>query len=401
MKHEERVIKLTKRAIDGIGPQLTTTNFWDEDIKGFGLKVTPAGRRSFFLYYRTADHTQRRPTIGTYPAVRPNQARAIAMDWLSQARAGRDPSGERKQLRALRGTGTVADLFSSYLKAKSSLRSIREIERLFNHDILPIIGQTRAESVTKADVTRLLDNVAKRSLSLAHAVRRQLSAFYTWALPRLPDAAVNPVKSATKVEPLPNRERLLSDDELSILWHVLAREPEPWRSALRLLLLTGQRREEVLQANWKEFDMAAALWIIPAERAKNKQVHLVPLSPAAITILNEIAPEAEREGRLFRTGTGPAGRAAKRIREAMDIPAWRWHDIRRTVATGMQRLGVRLEVTEAVLNHVSGSRSGIVGIYQRHDWAIEKRAALNAWARDVERIISSEVAQTNVIPLRA
>ena len=396
-------MKLTKRAIDAISPRSTESVFWDEDLRGFGLKVTPKGKRSFFLYYRTADHTQRRPTIGTYPTMRPADARDIAREWLSQARAGRDPSEERQQLRAMRGSGTVNDFFSEYLNAKSALRSVGEIKRLFEHDILPIIGHKRAESVTRIDVTRLLDNVAKRSLSLAHAVRRQLSAFYNWALPRLPDSAVNPVKSAAKVEPLPKRERVLSEPELRRLWEVLSNEAEPWKSALQLLILTGQRREEVLQANWEEFDIANALWTIPATRAKNKHVHLVPLSPMVQAVLKRLAAENDRKGRLFRLGTGPAGRAAKRIREAMgdDIPAWRWHDIRRTVATGMQRLGVRLEVTEAVLNHVSGSRSGIVGVYQKYDWADEKRVALIAWASDVERIIGGRGIETNVVPMRA
>jgi integrase len=224
-------------------------------------------------------------------------------------------------------------------------------------------------------------------LSVANAVRRQLSAFYTWALPRLPDGINNPVQSAAKVTALAKRDRVLSDAELARLWQVLEGEREPWRSALRLLVLTGQRREEVLGADWSEFDVKGGVWTIPAARTKNKMTHIVPLNPAAISLLAglEGAP-----GRLFPKGTGLAGRAAARIREAMgsETPHWRWHDIRRTVATGLQRIGVRLEVTEAILNHKSGSQSGIVAVYQLHDWADEKRVALDLWGQEVERLVT-------------
>jgi len=218
----------------------------------------------------------------------------------------------------------------------------------------------------------------------------------------LPNDAVNPVKSAAKIQPLAKRDRLLADAELKALWLVTEGEAEPWRTSLQLLILTGQRREEVLQADWSEFDLKGTLWTIPAARVKNKQTHLVPLAPEVVRILKK-TPEQDRIGRLFNSGTGPASRAAKRIRDAMPegTPAWRWHDIRRTVATGMQRLGIRLEVTEAVLNHVSGSRGGIVGVYQRHDWAEEKRTALGAWAKEVDRIAAGRTPDAfNVVALK-
>jgi integrase len=221
---------------------------------------------------------------------------------------------------------------------------------------------------------------------MAWAVRRQLSAFYSWAIPNLPHGATNPVKNASRPPQVSERERVLSDEELSRLWTVVDQEREPWRTALKLLILTGQRREEVLAANWNEFDLQAKVWTIPADRAKNGKAHIVPLSPAVITLLEAIPG---RKGRLFPKGTGIVSRAAKRIRAGMgEVPEWRWHDIRRTVATGMQRLGVPLQVTEALLNHVSGSQAGIVAVYQRHHWSDEKREALNKWAGEVARIVT-------------
>jgi integrase len=153
------------------------------------------------------------------------------------------------------------------------------------------------------------------------------------------------------------------------------------------MIFTGQRREEVLAADWSEFDLSARSWTIPADRAKNGKAHLVPLSSPVLKLLESLPT---RTGRLFPTGTTATSKAAARIREAMPgVPDWRWHDIRRTVATGMQKIGVRLEVTEAVLNHTSGSRAGIVGVYQRHDWAKEKTAALGKWAREVSKIVAN------------
>lgn len=455
--------KLTVRVVEGLEPGLKDIICMDTEVPGFGLKITPKGRRSFFLYYRTADHTQRRPAIGTYPAIRPEQARAIAQGWLADVRQGRDPSAERQVRRKMRGQGRIIDLFEDYQRDRSHLRSIDEIVRVFERDILPTIGKLKAEEVTRADVTRLLDKLANRSQVVASNARKRLSAFYTWALPRLPHGTVNPVIGAA-VPALPAaRERVLSDVELVALWHVLDAESEPWSTALRLLLLTGQRRSEVFEADWSELDLDRAIWTIPSARTKNGKVQILPLSEACLNLLRSfkpsgpiglaqsatrrfakltqqtrldverahwsdldlgngvwqipktrsthgreatvrLAPEAVeflyrhlRTGPLF-PGSAQRGysRAARRIRGKLDASIgsatapWSWHDLRRTVATGLQRLGVRLEVTEAVLNHVGGTRSGIVGVYQRYDWQEEKRQALNLWAEHVSTLNSKE-----------
>ena len=156
---------------------------------------------------------------------------------------------------------------------------------------------------------------------------------------------------------------------------------------------TGQRRDEVLSMDYAELDMASALWTIPAARSKNGLMHLVPLNSLALTELQALGANKHKRGLIFTTtGTTPISGISKmksRLDGAMaeileDVDpgnprtAYRLHDIRRTVATGLQRLGVRFEVTEAVLNHVSGAKSGIAGVYQRHNWADEKRAALDA-----------------------
>ncbi|WP_310532559.1 integrase arm-type DNA-binding domain-containing protein [Novosphingobium sp.] len=379
--------KLTVRSVQDAKPGAKDVIIWDSEVKGFGLKVTPKGKRTFFLYYRTIDHTQRKPRIGDYPELKPEQARTIARDWLADVRKGNDPSGARRARRAAKGDDTIAELFESYKlhKGKEGLRSIDEVERIFRHDILPTLGKRRAEEVTSLDVSRLLDRIQTRSASVAWSVRRQFSAFYKWAIPRLPAGASNPVTNASRPPAIKARDRVLSDAELKLLWLALENEPQHWKIALRMLLLTGQRRDEVLSAGWDEFNLPDKSWTVPASRAKNGKANYVPLSPPVLKMLDELPT---RSGPLFK-GITATSKAAKRIRDAMPAaPEWRWHDLRRTIATGMQRLGVRLEVTEAVINHVSGSRGGIVGVYQRHDYAAEKRDALGSWALEVERIVS-------------
>ena len=171
----------------------------------------------------------------------------------------------------------------------------------------------------------------------------------------------------------------------------------PFGQIGKLLFLTGARLNEVAGMEWRELDLDARTWTLPASRVKNKQAHVIPLSDIAIDIIRAL-PVIEPRRFVFtttrRTHVSGFSNGKKGIDAAMKaaagegadpIPNWRLHDIRRSTATGLQKLGVRLEVTEACLNHISGSRRGIVGVYQKHDYALEKRQALEAWATRTRR----------------
>ena len=198
--------------------------------------------------------------------------------------------------------------------------------------------------------------------------------------------------------PVPLRDRVLSDEELATLWRSLTHVGDLFAPFFKLLILTAQRRNEVAQMDWSELRRTECDWVLPAVRTKNGKAQHVPLSSPAIAVLGEIAGSSDwpRRGLVFSTtGNTPISgfsKAKRRLDQEMAehlsdrFSPWRTHDIRRTVATGLQRLGVRFEVTEAVLNHVSGSRSGISGVYQRYDWALEKRAALEDWAGHVLKV---------------
>jgi len=184
---------------------------------------------------------------------------------------------------------------------------------------------------------------------------------------------------------------ILTDDELRALWAAADALEHPYRGFVQLLILTGQRRTEVAGLRWSEIDLGGAVWTLPASRAKNKVEHAIPLSGPAIAILRSVPRIAYSEFIFTISGRTPVrgyGIIKHRLDRLMpDIPPWVLHDIRRTVASGMAGLGINLPVIEKLLNHVSGSFGGIVGIYQRHDFAEPKRAAMDAWARHVEALV--------------
>ena len=207
--------------------------------------------------------------------------------------------------------------------------------------------------------------------------------------------------------PETRRDRVLSDDELCIIWTACDAVGWPSGDLVRLLMMTGARRNEVAGMEWRELDLKTCAWTLPPARSKNGREHVIPLSDAAVDIIAEL-PCIEGLRFVFSTTgrTSISGFSNRKLDldkaiaeiNGTSIPTWTLHDIRRTVATNLQKLGVRLEVTEAVLNHISGSRAGIVGVYQRHSWADEKRAALDAWARKLHAIVTGGAA-ANVIAI--
>jgi integrase len=379
----------------------------DSVVPGLRVRIGTTGIRTFILRKRIAGRL-RNLTLGRYNESRFTlaDARKKARLLLSDIEAGGDPGTRLRTTGQSRtGAGTVRFLYDGYRRAKAHLRSRREVDRIFQRYILPSIGDRLADTVTRGDVTGLIDSIG--APAMARAVAAQLSAFYSWALPRLDRLPANPCRDAGRPPKPKARDRVLSNVELRALLHVLDEEVAPFGPAIRLLILTLQRREEVLSADVIEFDLVRREWTIPSHRAKNGVAHLVPLSSAAVAELEPLIG-GRKTGKLFpargNADVGPSGvsKAWSRIRFAVvkelgcQPDRFTIHDLRRTGATGLQRLGVRLEVTEAILNHVSGSRGGIVGVYQRHHFSDEKRIALDAWAMEVERI-AERIEASNVV----
>jgi len=208
------------------------------------------------------------------------------------------------------------------------------------------------------------------------------------------------------------RDRALSDEEAAAVWRAAGEAPLPYGAIVRLLMLTGQRREEVAGMTWGELSEDLATWTISATRTKNGIPYLVPLSQPASKLLHTLpcnwpgdVQGAHQRAKLALVFPGQRGtpfsgwsKAKSVLDAASGVSGWWLHDLRRTLATGLQRLGVRLEVTEAVLNHLSGSRASVVGIYQRHDWAEEKRAALDAWSAHLLAAAEGRLTAVKVLP---
>jgi integrase len=255
-----------------------------------------------------------------------------------------------------------------------------------------------AADLNRAVVVRVLDAMARQGhAAMASRTAAYGTSLYRWATKR-GTIEVNPFANLP-VTPVQRRERVLTDCEVAAVLRA-TEGPGPFNGIVCILILTGQRRSEVAGLTWAELSDDLATWTIPASRAKNNATHIVPLNGPAQDLLRAVP----RFGELVFPGVRGPFNAWGRAKAALDaksgVANWRLHDLRRTMATGLQRLGVRLEVTEQVLNHVSGSRAGIVGVYQRHDFAAEMRAALEAWGMHIMALIEGRGAKGNVVTLR-
>ena len=347
---------------------------------------------------------KRRLPLGSSGALTLMQARKAAGAVMARVALGEDPGAERKA-RAERDRMTFGAAVETWRDLHLGNRRERyraEAVRALRHAFIKVWDRP-AYALDRTAVVRTLDAMAKAGhAAIAARTAAYGRACFQWHVKR-GTVPSNPFATIPAFGPQASRERVLTDDELAAVWRAAEATPGPFGRIARLLVLTGARRTEVAGMQWEELTGDLATWAIGRDRTKAGAAHVVPLSPPAQALLARLdrgkglVLPGERPGRPF-SGWSKAKTA---LDKASGVSDWTIHDIRRTVATGLQRLGIRLEVTEAVLGHTSGSRGGIVGVYQRHDWANEKRAALAAWAAHVEKVVtrSSEVAP-NVISLR-
>ena len=446
------VTSITKRTVDAAKPGAKDQFIWDDDLAGFGLKVTPRGGKVYVYQYRlarpgSAERTPaKRYTIGKHGNLTPDQARKRAKELAAQVDFGIDPrqrelddvaasdEGERRtreseRIEAELAFDKVATRWLDHYEHEKCRRpsSVSLAKLVVNRYLKPAFGDKPMPHLGRADIQPVIDAIPIRRKGMRRAVFAYASILFGWAAKR-GDITSNPLTEMVKPDAPKSRDRVLTDSELAEIWRASETMPAPFGPFFRLLILTGQRRGEVASMSWGELDRASSTWTIPADRAKNGVAHIVPISDIAADELSRLIKSPDGEGAgdlgddwprsgyvLTTTGKTPisgitkaknvldaavlrarAGASNLEAPEVAPLPAWRIHDLRRTLATGFQRLGIRFEVTEAVLNHVSGAKGGIAGIYQRHDWKEEKRSALDAWAWHVAAIVVA-APQENVV----
>ena len=351
----------------------------------------------------------RKLTLGPYPAIDLKTARERARTALAKAAGGIDPGAERKAAKivpppTLDHVETITLRFlTQHAARKLKPGTAKEVSRLLTKELAPWHGR-RLSQIAKADVHALLDDIVERGSPIsANRTVAWLRRLCTWAIERgLIDT--NPCTGIKPPAAENSRDRILSDAELKAVWQAADTLEWPYAAFIKLLILSGARRAEVAQMRWREIDLDNRLWIIPKDRCKNKNEHQIPLPELAIEILNNLPRISGSDFILTFSGKTPITGFAiikNRLDTALpaDIPLWVFHDLRRSFASGCARLGVSLPVIEKLLNHTGGSFAGIVGIYQRHSFADEKRDAIEKWAAHVERLISGETPG-NIIPLK-
>ncbi len=378
--------------------------FFDGDQRGLGVRVTASGRKTYLAQY-TFDRQKRRIPLGSCSAISLARARAAAQAIMGDVAKGIDPASMRKiaaseaRAKAAHDAMTLAALLLDWQAlhlvsrrpgyATEAIRALRYAFRRYLD--LP------AADLGRAIVVKTLDAMARKgSAVMAGQTASYGKAAYSWVVKR-GSLASNPFLNLPTT-PTIKRERVLSDDELAAIWRA-ADGPGPFNSIVRMLILTGQRREEVGGLAWAELSDDLATWTIPPERAKNGVANLVPLPGLARDLLRGIPQFGDMAFPGLRGAFSGWSKAKAALDAKSGVTGWRLHDARRTVATGLQRLGVRLEVTERILNHVSGTRGGIAGVYQRHDFATESRAALEAWGAHVAAIVEERSHEGKIVTL--
>jgi len=417
--------KISVRAIEAMQPASAPVFLWDIEKPGFGVKVTPAGKKVFILQYRRGGRGSKtiRYTIGPYGVWTVAAAEREAGRLLLLVGQGLDPGTEKQNSRRL-AVGTnfdkIADLYLEEQVKPHTPRSYEFVESILRVHVRPAFKGEALPHITEDDIRDLISKLPLTKTALRRNVFAVLRPFFKWAKGEKRVIKLNPMADMDAPPAAASRDRVLDDDEMRTVWRAANTLPYPFGPWIRLLLALGQRRTEVASLEWKELNRQESEWIIPGSKTKNGQTHVVPLSTLVIAELDLLAGSDvwPKRGLVFTT-TGKTSISgfskAKRIIDSKivdlivfdasaagdDIHSfdpWRFHDLRRSMATGMQRLRIPPEVIEACENRLAGgSKQGAAKVYQRYTYADEKRDALQKWSDHL--ILVTTDKSLNVVPI--
>jgi integrase len=394
-------VKLTKSVIDALSTPSKDIVHWDTGCPGFGVKVTPKGRKVFVVLFRTAGAGSRlrKYTIGPYGRVTLNQARVTAQKVFAAKLDGRDLAAEKKDSRRRMVADRVEDLLEAFIAQHvSQNRSAPEISRMLRREVGSAWGSRSIHEISKRDVIDVVSAIEQRGAPVAaNKALKTIKTFFRWCVGR---AVLD--RSPADGVPLPTKEvardRVLSDDELARIIRAARQIGDRYGGIVEMLALTGQRREEVARCTWGEIDMNSRIWKLSSERTKNAKAHEVYLSDQAVVVLGRVDKTGEFV--FSRSGNAPFrdfSLAKREIDQLSGVTEWRLHDLRRTCVSGMARLGIAPHVADKVLNHQNGAISGVAAVYQRHDFLAERAQALKLWGAHVARITGRAISGGNGI----
>ena len=382
---------LTQRAVEAAKPKADRFGKPDGLVPGQQLVVHPGGKKSYRLLARINGGQVNFP-IGDATVLSLAQARTEGKRILAEIALGKDPR-ETKQEAVRTASETVEIVARRFIErhAKANNKTWREVQRKLEVNVLPHWGKRPIASITQRDVIALLDSIVDRGAAVeANRILATVRKLFNWACER---GTIETSPCARVKAPTPERarDRVLDDREISLIWRAANALGYPFGPFVQLLILTGQRREEVAGMKWSELDRDLVNWVLPRERVKNNEPHQIPIVPWARSILADL-PRIENSDFVFTTTGSTSISGYSRAKTSLDaaiatlnggepIASWTFHDLRRTMASRMAKLGVQLPTVEKLLNHISGTFGGVQGIYQRHDFADEKRAALEVWAQ--------------------
>jgi integrase len=407
----------------------------DAGARGLYLVIGPTGTKSWALRYRrpvsgrSAKLVLGRVALVQGPGAEPEPvlgatlslagARRLAAALSHDISQGRDPATARQERSGGEAVtfAVAAKEYVSHIK-RAGLRGWPQMAIMLGldaEDLLPVKGglasrwrESLVAEISEQDAFRVIDEARMRGVPGTNARNKEpseprarsmysaLSTMFGWLRERRVVAS-SPLTNLTRPDPPAARERVLGDDEIKKFWRATAELPEPFASALRLMLLTGQRREEVAGMRRSELSADLATWSLPGARTKNKRPHVVPMPPVAREIiaarldagkqLHDMLDPNGDQLVFTTTGTTPISgwSKMKRILDSLmtGVPPWVIHDLRRTAVTGMAEMGIAPHVVELIVNHVSGHKAGIAGIYNRSEQMPARRAALERWADHV------------------
>jgi integrase len=387
-------IRLTKSAIDALPTAQSDVVYWDAGYPGFGVKVTPKGRKVFIVLYRAggAGSKLRKYTIGPYGRVTLHQARVTAHKVFAAKLEGRDPAAEKREAKRRVVADQVEDLLESFIAQRlAQNRSAREISRLLRREVgKPWAGRS-IHAISKRDVVEVVSAIEQRGApAAANKTLKSLKTFLRWCVGR---AVLD--QSPAEGVPLPAKEvardRVLNDQELAKVILAARQMEGPYGRIVELLALTGQRREEVAGMKWDEPDLAQRIWTLPKSRTKNAKEHVVHLSGQAMALLQR----ADKNGPFVFSVLGSKpfqefSKGKRRLDRLSGVTAWRLHDLRRTCVSGIARLGIAPHVADKILNHQAGTISGVAAVYQRHEFFSERRQALELWGAHIGQLLEEK-----------